>query len=310
MFAVSPEGADTAEYLYKKPCGLSVVPGTAFRVVKQVDKIIRFYHELNNFVKVNRAPRRRFSNPSGPAGRYFMDLTVMLLIYNEKGNIIPLVEDIFKVYDYNELDGEILLVDDGSTDGSNAICDRLAKQYKRLRTVHHKQNIGRSFAIRTGFQNARGKISIIMDGDRQYDPGEIIKFVEKMTEGWGVVSGNRTNRADKWIRRFISRIYNRWIIGKSLGLEIEDQNSGFKAFITKKAVRMKFDPEGFRGLHRFILPLAKIKGMRFQLNTMIDRKVSPTSGSTPSPSSLTGTFLGLKRSIKKRLWPTRKRKKP
>ena len=190
-----------------------------------------------------------------------MDLTAMLLIYNEKGNIKPQTEDILKVYDDNELDGEVLLVDDGSTDGSAGICDRLSKKYKRVRVAHHKPNIGRSYAIRTGFQNARGKITILMDGDRQYDTGEIPKFAEKMAEGWDVVSGNRTGRADNWIRRFISRTYNRWIIGRSLGLDIVDQNSGFKAFDTKKAVKMGFNPEGFLGLHRFILPLARIKGM-------------------------------------------------
>jgi len=190
-----------------------------------------------------------------------MDLTAMLLIYNEKGNIKPQTQDILKVYDDNELDGEVLLIDDGSTDGSAGICDALAKKYKRVRVKHHKPNIGRSYAIRTGFQNAKGKITILMDGDRQYDPTEIPKFAEKMAEGWDVVSGNRTGRADNWIRRFISRTYNRWIIGKSLGLDIVDQNSGFKAFDTKKAVKMGFNPEGFLGLHRFILPLARIKGM-------------------------------------------------
>ena len=190
-----------------------------------------------------------------------MNLTVILLIYNEKDNIIPLVDEILKVFDDNELKGELLLVNDGSTDGSAVISKGLAKKYKRVRVVHHKQNLGRSYAIRTGFRNAKGKITIIMDGDRQYEPCEIPKFLEKIDEGWDVVSGNRTQRTDSWIRRFISRNYNRWIIGKGLGINIADQNSGFKAFNTRKVVQMKFDPEGFLGLHRFILPLARIQGM-------------------------------------------------
>ena len=187
--------------------------------------------------------------------------TAMLLIYNEKGNITPLTEEILKVYEENDIDGEVLLVDDGSTDGSAKICDRLAGKLDGVRTVHHKPNQGRSYAIRTGFRNARGKITILMDGDRQYDPWEIPDLIGKMEEGWDVVSGNRVGRKDNWIRRFISRTYNRWIIGKRLRLDIVDQNSGFKSFDTKKAVAMGFDPEGFLGLHRFILPLAAIKGM-------------------------------------------------
>ena len=187
--------------------------------------------------------------------------TAMLLIYDEKGNITPLTKDILKVYDKKKIDGEVLLVDDGSTDGSAKICDKLANKYDRVRVAHHKPNEGRSYAIRTGFRAAKGQITILMDGDRQYDPWEIPDFIKKMKEGWDVVSGNRTGRKDNWIRRFISRTYNRWIIGGSLGLDIVDQNSGFKAFDTKKAVAMGFDPEGFLGLHRFILPLASLKGM-------------------------------------------------
>ena len=188
-------------------------------------------------------------------------VTTMLLIYNERGNIISLSEKVLAVYDENDIDGELLLVDDGSTDGSGKICARLARDHGRIRTVCHEKNKGRSHAILTGFRSARGRITILMDGDRQYDPREIPRFLDKMEEGWDIVSGRRMERRDGWIRRFISRIYNRWIIRRRLGLDVADQNSGFKAFSTKKALAMGFDPEGFLGLHRFILPLAAVKGL-------------------------------------------------
>jgi len=83
-----------------------------------------------------------------------------------------------------------------------------------------------------------------------------------MDEGFDVVTGWRRERTDTFIRRFISKTYNRFIIRSKFKLQIKDQNSGFKAFRREKAVAMGFDPEGYQGLHRFILPLAALKGMK------------------------------------------------
>jgi glycosyltransferase involved in cell wall biosynthesis len=188
--------------------------------------------------------------------------TTILLIKNEQENIAPLTEDILTVYADNRIDGEVLLVDDGSEDRSPQVCDELAKQYQEVRAVHHPTNLGRSYAIRTGFREARGDIAIIMDGDRQYDPKETPLFLAKMDEGYDVVTGWRSQRTDPFVRKLISRTYNRWIIQRKFGLDVKDQNSGFKAFRRDKAVAMGFDPEGYKGLHRFILPLASLKGMR------------------------------------------------
>ncbi len=191
-----------------------------------------------------------------------MKCTTVLLIKNEQDNIRPLTEDTLAVYRANDIDGEVLLVDDGSDDRSGEVCDELAKAHVDVRAVHHPQNLGRSYAIRTGFQEARGDVVIIMDGDRQYEPKEIPMFLSKMDEGYDVVSGWRHQRTDPFVRKLISRTYNRWIIQRKFGLEVKDQNSGFKAFRREKAVTMGFDPEGYRGLHRFILPLASLKRHR------------------------------------------------
>jgi len=189
-----------------------------------------------------------------------MDCTTILMIYNEEGNIEPLTKDILKVYSENELDGEVLLVDDGSEDGSGKICDVLAEEYQNVRVIHHPTNIGRSYAIQTGFREGRGDVLIIMDSDYQYEPKEIPKFIDKINEGYDVVSGNRTNRADDSVRRFISKTYNKLIIQRFFKLNVHDQNSGFKAFRKEVAQQMDFNPDGFLGLHRFILPLAGLKG--------------------------------------------------
>jgi glycosyltransferase involved in cell wall biosynthesis len=164
------------------------------------------------------------------------------MLKNEEGNIGPLTEDILAVYADKNIDGEVLLVDDGSTDRSGEICDQLAKDHPNVRVVHHEKNLGRSYAIRTGFQQAKGDIVIIMDADRQYEPKQIPLFLSKMDEGFDVVTGWRRERTDTFIRRFISRTYNRFIIRRKFKLQIKDQNSGFKAFRREKAVAMGFDP--------------------------------------------------------------------
>jgi glycosyltransferase involved in cell wall biosynthesis len=188
-------------------------------------------------------------------------VTTILLIYNEEENVEPQTRQVLDAYRENNIDGEVLLVDDGSTDRSPEICDILAEESDRIRVVHHSPNKGRSMAIRTGFLNAEGEVSIIMDADLQYEAKQIPMFLRKMEEGWDVVSGYRRDRSDKFIRKFISKVYNRIIIRRIFHLDIMDQNSGFKAFRTAKAVEMDFNPEGYLGLHRFILPLAHIKGL-------------------------------------------------
>ncbi|MEA3559665.1 MAG: glycosyltransferase [Candidatus Thermoplasmatota archaeon] len=197
------------------------------------------------------------------------DVTMVLLIFNEKENIVPLVEDILKVYRENNIAGEVLLGDDGSYDGSSGICDSIVEKYRDVRVFHHRadpesghpiDNWNRAWTILHGFQKAEGEIVIIMDGDRQYDPGEIPQFIEKMNEGWDVVSGWRYKRADNFWRRFQSRVYNKLFISGIFGMDIKDQNSGFKAFRRELAIRTPFDPRGYKGIHRFILPIFQITG--------------------------------------------------
>ena len=110
-----------------------------------------------------------------------MDCVTILLIYNEEDNIEPLTKNILKVYKKYGISGEVLLIDDGSVDGSAKICDELTKKLENVRVIHHPTNYGRSYAIQTGFNEAKGDAVIIMDGDYQYEPKEIPKFLDKFT---------------------------------------------------------------------------------------------------------------------------------
>ena len=100
---------------------------------------------------------------------------------------------------------------------------------------------------------------MIMDSDRQYEPKEIPHLVDKVREGWDVVSGRRDSRKDRFDRKLISRVYNFIIVRSYLRTPVRDQNSGLKAFRSEFSKGMGFDPTGFMGLHRFILPLAHLR---------------------------------------------------
>lgn len=191
-----------------------------------------------------------------------MDVTTVLTIYNEEDNIEPQARDILAAYDGVGLDGEVVMVDDGSEDRTGEIVSRLAEEDERLVAIHHGENLGRSFAVRSGFDVARGEVIIVMDSDRQYETREIPRFVAKVREGWDAVSGRRDHREDNLDRKLVSKVYNIIIIKWLLRTPVEDQNSGLKAFRADFVKGMGFEPTGFIGLHRFILPLAQLKGGR------------------------------------------------
>lgn len=191
-----------------------------------------------------------------------MDVSTVLMIFNEEDNIAPLTRDILAVYDASGLDGEVILVEDGSRDGSAEVVRALVGEDPRVVAIYHDGNRGRSWAIRSGFDAARGEVTVIMDSDRQYEPKEIPDLVAKVREGWDVVSGRRDRREDRFDRKLISRVYNIIIVRGLLKTPVRDQNSGLKAFRSEFSKGMGFDPTGFLGLHRFILPLAHLRGGR------------------------------------------------
>jgi len=233
-----------------------------------------------------------------------MRCSTVVLIYNEEENVEKQADEILTAYEECGLDGEILLVDDGSTDGSGRICDEISEKHAIVRTLHHPRNKGRSWAIETGLRHAMEEVIIIMDGDRQYEPREIPRFLEKISEGFDVVTGYRYDRTDTWIRRLISNVYNKVIIQWLIGLRVKDQNSGFKAITKKAAMGMGFHPDGYLGLHRFILPLAHLKGYSI---AEIDIKHYPRVGGKSYIKSYTVIFITLRDFI--RFWREHGRKR-
>ncbi|HZW51334.1 MAG TPA: glycosyltransferase family 2 protein, partial [Rudaea sp.] len=137
------------------------------------------------------------------------DLTVTIPLYNEAENIPILYARVRDALDELGKRWELVLVDDGSSDGSGALLDKIAADDARVVVLHFRRNYGQTAAFMAGIDHARGAIIIPMDGDLQNDPDDIGKLLAKLDEGFDVVSGWRKDRQDHAIKRNLpSRIAN------------------------------------------------------------------------------------------------------
>jgi glycosyltransferase involved in cell wall biosynthesis len=152
---------------------------------------------------------------------------------------------------------EIIFVDDGSTDDSIEILKRLATPDRRSRYIQFRRNFGKSAALAAGFRAARYDVIATMDADLQDLPEELPRLVEKLSEGYDLVSAWRQSRADKFSRRAASLIYN-WTTSKLTGVRLHDINCGFKCY--RRSVLNEVMIYGER--HRFIPVLASYRGFR------------------------------------------------
>src|SRR5438477_4999814 len=151
---------------------------------------------------------------------------------------------------------EIVLVDDGSRDGTFNLLREIAAVDSRVTVVKLRRNIGLMAVLAAGFDDARGEYIIAMDGDLQHDPSDIPMFLEKIGEGYDIVSGWRKQRIDNlWLRRIPSRIAN-WAMAKLSGVDIHDFGTTFKAYRREILEQVPLYGE----LHRFIPALASWHG--------------------------------------------------
>lgn len=147
---------------------------------------------------------------------------------------------------------EIIFIDDGSTDQSWAEMSRLAEQAPaQVKAIKLRRNFGKSFALSTGFAICQGDIVFTMDADLQDDPSEIYKFLDKIDEGYDVVSGWKNNRQDPLSKTLPSKLFNK-ITAKLSGISLHDFNCGFKAYKKEVLKGIKIYGE----LHRYIPVLA------------------------------------------------------
>ena len=151
---------------------------------------------------------------------------------------------------------ELVLVDDGSTDNTFNLLREIAAVDSRITVVKLRRNFGQTAGLAAGFDHARGEYIIAMDGDLQHDPADIPIFLEKIAEGYDIVSGWRKRRIDNlWLRRIPSRCAN-WLMAKLSGVDIHDFGTTFKAYRREILEQVPLYGE----LHRFIPALASWHG--------------------------------------------------
>src|SRR5205085_1314731 len=186
------------------------------------------------------------------------DISVFLPVLDEEPNLRPLHEKLDKALKKLGRTAEIIYVDDGSRDGSLAILRELAATDPRVRVVSLKRNYGQTAAMAAGIDAARGRVLIPMDADLQNDPADIARLLDKLDEGYDVVSGWRKNRKDKLITRKIPSIIANRLISWIGGVPLHDYGCSLKAYRRESLEDVRLYGE----MHRFIPIYASWAGAR------------------------------------------------
>ncbi|MBS0202112.1 MAG: glycosyltransferase family 2 protein [Planctomycetes bacterium] len=187
-----------------------------------------------------------------------MSVSVVVPIYNEYENIPLLHTAVTQVMQRIGLPYEMILVNDGSRDGSTAALDRLAAVDVNVKVIEFRKNYGQTAAMQAGMQAASMDIIVLLDGDLQNDPNDIPMLLDKLNEGYDLVHGWRKNRQDTFINRKLpSRIAN-WLISTVTSFPVHDLGCTLKAVRTEIAQELHLYGE----MHRFIPILAQWRGAR------------------------------------------------
>ncbi len=185
-------------------------------------------------------------------------LSIVIPLFNEAESLPELIAAVDQVCQrITPTDYEILAIDDGSTDNSFAVLQQLLSQYPRLRIIRFRRNYGKSAALAVGFQRARGDVVITMDADLQDDPEEIPRLLQKLNEGYDLVSGWKKKRYDPWHKTLPSKLFN-WVTSIASGIRLHDFNCGLKAYRREVVKHLHVYGE----MHRYLPALAHLMGFR------------------------------------------------
>jgi dolichol-phosphate mannosyltransferase len=186
------------------------------------------------------------------------EISVFLPVLNEEPNLRPLYAKLDEALKKLGRSAEVIFVDDGSTDGSLDILRELSELDPRIRVVALKRNYGQTAAMAAGIDAAKGRVLIPMDADLQNDPADIVRLLEKLDEGFDVVSGWRKNRQDKWITRKIPSMIANRLISWIGGVPLHDYGCSLKAYRRESLEDVRLYGE----MHRFIPIYASWAGAR------------------------------------------------
>ena len=185
-----------------------------------------------------------------------MDITIVLPVFNEEESLPELTEWIRRVLTSHSLSYEIIMVDDGSSDGSWIVISKLAEGSPEVKGIRFRRNYGKAAALHTGFQAASGEIVVTLDADLQDSPEEVPELARMIREeGYDLVSGWKKKRYDPISKRIPSKFYN-WFARKISGIGLHDFNCGLKAYRNDVVKSI----EVYGDMHRYIPFLAKKAG--------------------------------------------------
>jgi len=185
-------------------------------------------------------------------------LSVVVPVYNEQDSLAEFYDNLLRVLQQEKYHYEVIFVDDGSTDGSAGILDAMAKDNQHCKVVHFRRNFGQTAALMAGMDYSSGDVIIPIDADMQNDPADIPRLLEKLAEGYDLVSGWRKNRQDaRLTRNFPSWVANK-IISRISGVKLSDYGCTLKAYRRSIVQDVKLYGE----MHRFLPIYASWAGSR------------------------------------------------
>ena len=193
-----------------------------------------------------------------PGPQVPIDLSVVIPIHNEAPNLEALHREFTETLQRWGKPYEILLVDDGSTDGSMDALERLQARDPHLRVIQFRRNFGQTAAFAAGFAHARGRLIATSDGDLQNDPRDIPAMIEMLESGYDIVCGWRKDRKDPFINRRLPSMVANWMISRATGVRLHDYGCSLKIFRSEVVKPLRLYGE----MHRFLPALASEMGVR------------------------------------------------
>jgi len=187
-----------------------------------------------------------------------LDLSVVIPVYNEEQSLGPLIDEIHTALDPTSLRYEIILVDDGSSDGSFRVLEERAKSDAKLVAIQFRRNFGQSAAMQAGLDEARGEAIALLDADLQNDPRDIPPMLERLQQGIDLVAGWRADRQDPYFSRTLPSNVANAIISRVTGVHLHDYGCTLKVMRREVAKELKLYGE----MHRFIPAIANWAGVR------------------------------------------------
>ena len=184
-------------------------------------------------------------------------ISIIVPVFNEEGNIVEIFNKIKNICKQINIEYEIIFINDGSQDSSEEILNKIYSENSNIKLINFIKNYGQTAAFLAGFEYAKNELIITIDSDLQNDPNDIPKIIDKINQGYDLVSGNRVNRKDSIARVFLGNIANK-IISKIFDLKINDIGCSLKGYRSEFGKKIKIYGE----MHRLLPVFAFMEGAK------------------------------------------------